>query len=75
MLHKNVDRLSAQSDMRDINVAIAGSSNEARVQLVESLRKSVGLVVEVDEGRAAIVKAKSEFDREGLNALKSIVFA
>lgn len=74
MLHKNVDRIRAQGDMRASYVHAAVQSTEGRTELMEHLKREMGVVIEFDEGRFAIVKAEKEFDREGLSALKSIQF-
>lgn len=72
MLQKNINRIIAQNDTRQLYVHMAAGSADGATQLLDSLRNEVGVIVIFDEGKAAIQKAESEFDREGLAALKQM---
>lgn len=77
MMHRNIDRMAAEQDRRNISVfGHAFSGGEGLEQLVERLDREVGDVVKTDEtrpnaqGRHPVLDA--ELDVEGLNALKGM---
>ena len=70
LLHKNVDRISAERDMRMIMVMGSVQSSEALNGMTASLRKQMGVVVEIDEAAAAVEDAV--FDRSGLDSLRGL---
>jgi len=70
LLHKNVDRLRAEEDTRILHVAIHAASGESASALADRLNKQMGVVFDVDEGKAAVTHA--ERDRAGLMQLKSM---
>jgi hypothetical protein len=69
MLHKNIDRLMAERDMRTADVAIRSQSAEGVRDLFEDLKKQMGTVVDFDR---VLQSQEAVIDREGLKALKGL---
>ncbi len=58
MLHKNVDRIAAEEDMRAATIAVMSQSSEAIQSMMTDLRAQLGRVVEIDTALAdAVVRA------------------
>lgn len=70
LLHKNIDRISAERDMRSLMVMGSVQSSEALTSMTENLRKQMGVIVDLDEAAAAVEDAV--FDSDGLNALRGL---
>lgn len=77
MMHRNIDRMAAEQDRR--NVAVFGhafSGGDGLEQLVERLDKEMGEVVITDDtkpdGQKRHPVLDMELDVEGLNALKGM---
>jgi hypothetical protein len=70
MFNKNIDRLSAERDMRSASVAIQSQSGEAIKEMFEDLRKQMGSVVEFDT--EAMVKRTIEKDDNNRADLKDL---
>jgi hypothetical protein len=73
MLNKNIDRLSAERDMRSSAIAVQAQSGEGIKDLFEGLQKQMGSVVEFDT--EAMVKrtiAKDDNNRADLKDLAHI---
>jgi hypothetical protein len=68
MLHKNIDRIYAERDMRSTELMIKTQSSEGVKSLLEDLRKSYGAVIEIDVAATAM---REKLDRKGLTSLKS----
>ena len=66
MLHKNIDRVSAERDLRVADVAIRSQSAEGVRSLFDDLKKQMGKVVDFDRVLAA---QEERLDREGLHGL------
>lgn len=69
MLHKNIDRLMAEKDMRTADVAIRSQSADGVRSLFDDLRKQMGTVVDFDRLLAA---QEEQLDREGLHSLNGL---
>jgi hypothetical protein len=67
MLHKNIDRLSAEKDMRVADVAIRSQTSEGVKALFEDLRTQMGTVVDFDR---VLARQEEQIDRAGLQGLK-----
>lgn len=75
MLSKNIDRLAAEEDQRQLMVLAAAQSSEGFQSFVEERRKIIGTIVDYDQDKVGAIKVKAaqeERDREGLMALKSL---
>ena len=72
LLNKNIDRLRAEEDHRQITLLLSAASGEHASKLMGRLEKQVGTVVEFDQGKAALTQANAERDRDGLMALKGM---
>jgi indole-3-glycerol phosphate synthase len=66
MLHRNVDRISAERDQRNALVQIQSQSSEGVKDLMTDLRKQVGTIIEFEEA------APTKLDRKALHALDAI---
>jgi hypothetical protein len=55
MLHKNVDRIAAEQDMRAASIAIQSQSSEGIRAMMSDLRKQMGIVF-VTEQAVTLVK-------------------
>jgi hypothetical protein len=66
MLHRNIDRISAERDQRNAMVQIQSQSSEGVKDLMTDLRKQVGTIVEYEE------VAQTKLDRRALHALDAI---
>jgi hypothetical protein len=66
MLHRNIDRISAERDQRTAMVTIQSQSLEGVKDLMTDLRKQVGTIVEFEE------TAPTKLDRKALHALAAI---
>ena len=69
MMHKNIDRLMAEADLRMLSVVAYGQSGEGIEKFSEDMRKQMGQVAVIDEIQAAF---KEEIDSEGLASLKDL---
>lgn len=69
MLNKNIDRLSAEKDMRTAHVAVLSQSEDGIKTLFDDLRKQMGTVVDFDR---MLAKQQEELDRAGLHSLKEL---
>ena len=73
MFNKNIDRLSAERDMRSASVAIQSQSGEAIKEMFVDLRKQMGRVVEFDtEMMVKQAIAKDDNNRSDLKDLAYI---
>ena len=75
LLNKNIDRLAAEEDQRQLMLLVAAQSEKGHDAFVENARKTIGDVVVYDEDALAqeqIARAEAERDREGLMALKGM---
>jgi len=77
MMHRNIDRMAAEQDRRNISVfGHSFSGGEGLERLVEHLDREIGSVVETDDrkpdGQERHPVLDMEFDAEGLNALKGL---
>ncbi|MBO6507510.1 MAG: hypothetical protein JJ979_03325 [Roseibium sp.] len=72
MMHRNVDRLRAEEDYRLATVGIYTASGEHIQELLGDLRKQMGTVIVLDEGRAAMERAKEERDVDGLKSIAGL---
>lgn len=70
MMHRNIDRLQAEDDLRTINLLGSAHTGDGITKVIDQLQKQLGTVVKVDEGKAAIKHAK--LDRSGLEKLRRI---
>lgn len=78
MLHRNVNRIAAEKDQR--NIAVVGHSmagGDGLDKLVDHLRDEIGTVFEMEasvtpSGEPANPVLNMEFDAEGLAALKGM---
>lgn len=70
LMHKNVDRLLAEDNLRLATVFAQTQSSEGFSEFVEGLREQMGTIAEIDEAKVAIEEAV--FDRDGLIALKDL---
>lgn len=69
MLHKNIDRLTAEKDIRTANIAVLAQSEDGVRTLFSDLRKRMGTVVDFDK---ALVIKQEKLDRDGLHSLKDL---
>lgn len=69
MLHRNIDRLLAEKDMRVADVAIRSQSEEGVRGLLTDLREQVGKVVDFDR---VLARQEEKLDRGGLNSLRGL---
>lgn len=69
MMHRNIDRLMAEADLRMLSVFAHGQSGEGVADFSERMRKEMGQVAEVDEREAAMAQ---ELDSMGLMSLKEL---
>lgn len=69
MMHRNIDRLMAESDLRMLSVIAYGQSGEGIEQFSQDMRRQMGRVVEFDEVKRAL---SEELDSEGLSTLKNL---
>jgi hypothetical protein len=67
-LHKNIDRINAEQDIRLAYVMVHMGDQKGVQDLMIELRKRMGTVVEMDEAKVAIQSAK--LDSTGLKDLK-----
>lgn len=66
MLHRNIDRISAERDQRNALVQIQTQSQEGVRDLMDDLRQQVGTIIEFEE------TTPTELDRTALHALDAI---
>ena len=72
MLHKSVDRLMAEDEMRQATViAHSMAGGDGFTELLEGLRKAVGVIVEFEDGDPGPPPVEP-LDREGLLSLKGL---
>jgi hypothetical protein len=69
MLHRNIDRLMAEKDIRVADVAIRSQSSDGVRALLTDLRTQMGTVVDFDE---VLSRQEEKLDRAGLNGLRGI---
>lgn len=72
LLHKNIDRINAEQDIRTATILCNVQSSEGVQDLFKSLNKQLGKVVVFNEEKLALHEANQERDRIGLMELKSI---
>lgn len=72
MLHKNIGRIEAGRDMRQVNLLVRTQSAEGLEELVPALREEIGQTIVVNEGAVVMAQAEEERDRVGLLELKSM---
>jgi hypothetical protein len=66
MLHRNIDRISAERDQRNALIHIQSQSQDGVQDLMENLRSQVGTIIEFEE------TAPTKLDRKALHALDAI---
>lgn len=66
MLHRNIDRISAERDQRLALIQIQSQSSEGVKDLMTDLRQQVGTIIEFEEAKPTAI------DRKALHALASI---
>lgn len=79
-LNKQIDRLNAEDDMRQLNLIVATNSSEGIQQIQELLNKQIGTVAKFER---KVLSAEDidpneldpEFDRAGFQALKASLAA
>lgn len=69
MMHRNVDRLMAEADLRALSVAAYAQSGEGITEFSERMREQLGRVAEVDEAQVALSET---LDRDGLKELAGL---
>lgn len=69
MMHRNIDRITAGSDLRKLSVLIHSQSSEGAEAFAQSMREQMGRIAEVDEAQAAMTV---ELDSAGLAELKDM---
>lgn len=72
MLSRNIDRITAEQDIRQAKIALQAQSGEGFQSLVEDLQRQVGRVVEYDEAAKAMAATRdviTEEDKSWLNAI------
>ncbi len=69
LLHKNVDRIAAEEDIRVAAIAASVQSGESFNELMNGLRKQMGEVVIIDRISQAMTE---KLDRVGLAMLKGM---
>lgn len=69
MMHRNIDRLMAEADLRMLSVFAYAQSGEGIAEFSERMREQLGRVAEVDEAKAALSET---LDREGLMELAGL---
>ncbi len=72
MLHKNVDRIAAESDMRSAMIAIKSQSGEGVQSMMTDLRQQLGQVIEIDQ--EAEVKAAMARDDNNRSDLADLAY-
>lgn len=72
MLHKNIDRLMAEKDLRVADVAIRSQSADSVVKLFEDLRKQMGTIVDFDKVFTEQEMIVEKLDRDGLHSLAAL---
>lgn len=76
MLSRNIDRILAERDLRQIEVIVKSQATEGIQSLMTDLKKQMGTVVEIEiDAEERIRRAENERDTEGLLALKRLEFA
>lgn len=70
ILHGNVDRIRAETDLRLVSALAHSHSGEGITRFTEQMRKEMGTIVDFDEAQRAMETAV--YDREGLLALKTM---
>lgn len=70
LLHKNADRLAAEDSLRTVSDLAHSTSAEGLGDYMEGLKKQIGQVAVIDEGKAALEGAV--YDRDGLLSLKDL---
>ena len=69
MMHKSIDRLTAEEDMRLAMTLISSESGEGFSSLMENLRKQMGKVVVIDEVKTAVLE---KHDRAGMLSIAAL---
>jgi hypothetical protein len=69
MMHKSIDRLTAEEDMRLAMTLISSESGEGFSSLMENLRKQMGKVVVIDEVKTALLE---KHDRAGMLSIAAL---
>ena len=69
MMHKSIDRLTAEEDMRLAMTLISSESGEGFSSLMDNLRKQMGKVVVIDEVKTAFLE---KHDRAGMLSIAAL---
>lgn len=74
LLHRNIDRLAAENDIRHLRIAAGSQSGEGATETYASLKKEMGEIAVFDEGRRAMSEAMSGavLDSEGLREIAGL---
>lgn len=69
LLHRNVDRLDAERDFRNLRVAIGSASGEGANATFALLKKELGNIAEFDHGRRTMAESIAPLDSAGLSEI------
>lgn len=69
MMHKNIDRVMAEADLRLLSVYAYAQSGEGIEKFSEDMRQQMGQVVEMDAVKTAF---SERCDKEGLEGLRDL---
>lgn len=72
MLHRNVDRIAAEQDMRSATIAVKSQSGEAIQSMMTDLSTQMGQVIEIDT--EASVKAEIASDNNNRSDLADLAY-
>lgn len=72
LLHRNVDRLAAEEDIRHLRVQASVGTGEGVKSTFTDLSAQMGKIAVYDEGRAAIARAQRECDLSGLAGIRDL---
>lgn len=72
MLHKNIDRISAERDQRQALILIQCQSSEGVKALMTDLRKQMGQTIVIDEAAQRKQESTIKPDREALRRIAAI---
>lgn len=70
MLQRNIDRLEASSDYRQLQLICSATSSEGVKDVSERLLKTIGKVVIYDEQKRVEHIQEEQLDRAGLNRIR-----
>lgn len=71
LLHQNINRISAQEDMRALSISVVCQSKENTLKYRESLELEMGRVFEYRHTMESI-RQTEKLDRAGLQRLKTL---